>query len=70
MVVMPFMTRLGDTYYWGGWSITGECVSNLGLWSFEGVALTHIFFPGMLLFAAIWYCVHWYFEIFRYPKTG
>jgi photosystem II CP47 chlorophyll apoprotein len=42
MFVMPFMARLGVTDSWGGWSITGESVSNPGIWSFEGVALTHI----------------------------
>ena len=26
MYVMPFMTRLGVTDSWGGWSITGESV--------------------------------------------
>ena len=31
MFVMPFMARLGVTDSWGGWSITGESVSNL-LW--------------------------------------
>eukprot|EP00979_Chaetoceros_neogracilis_P018717 scaffold11076_cov5385-Chaetoceros_neogracile.AAC.4 len=31
MFVMPFMTRLGITDSWGGWSITGESVSNPGL---------------------------------------
>ena len=28
MFVMPFMARLGVTDSWGGWSITGESVSN------------------------------------------
>jgi photosystem II CP47 chlorophyll apoprotein len=41
------MTRLGITDSWGGWSITGESVSNPGLWSFEGVALSHIVLSGM-----------------------
>eukprot|EP00957_Ditylum_brightwellii_P178853 13623121-Ditylum_brightwellii.AAC.1 len=47
MFVMPFMTRLGITDSWGGWSITGESVSNPGLWSFEGVALSHIVLSGL-----------------------
>jgi photosystem II CP47 chlorophyll apoprotein len=37
------MTRLGITDSWGGWSITGESVSNLVSLSFEGVAY-HILF--------------------------
>ena len=31
MFVMPFMSRIGVTDSWGGWSITGESVSNPGL---------------------------------------
>ena len=53
MFVMPFMTRLGITDSWGGWSITGESVSNPGLWSFEGVALSHIVLSCMCFLAAM-----------------
>ena len=49
---MPFMARLGVTDSWGGWSITGESVSDPGIWSFEGVALTHIVLSGMCFLAA------------------
>jgi hypothetical protein len=49
MFVMPFMARLGVTDSWGGWSITGESVSNPGIWSFEGVALTHCSFRNVFL---------------------
>nr|YP_009237419.1 photosystem II 47 kDa protein [Wildemania schizophylla]AKS28466.1 photosystem II 47 kDa protein [Wildemania schizophylla] len=70
MFVMPFMARLGVTDSWGGWSITGESVSNPGLWSFEGVALTHIVLSGMLFLAAIWHWVYWDLELFRDPRTG
>jgi photosystem II CP47 chlorophyll apoprotein len=52
------MTRLGITDSWGGW-ITGESVSNPGLWSFEGVALSHIVLSGMCFLAAIWHWVYW-----------
>ncbi len=38
------MTRLGITDSWGGWSITGESVSNPGLWSFEGATTAHSLF--------------------------
>jgi len=70
MFVMPFMTRLGITDSWGGWSITGESVSNPGLWSFEGVALSHIVLSGMCFLAAIWHWVYWDLELFRDPRTG
>jgi photosystem II CP47 chlorophyll apoprotein len=42
MFVTPFMTCLGITKSWGGWSIIGEIVTNAGLWSYEGVAAVHI----------------------------
>ncbi|KAK4709236.1 hypothetical protein R3W88_030161 [Solanum pinnatisectum] len=42
MFVIPFMTRLGITNSWGGWSITGGTVTNPGIWSYEGVAGAHI----------------------------
>ena len=70
MYVMPFMSRLGVTDSWGGWSITGESVSNPGLWSFEGVALTHIVLSGLCFLAAIWHWVYWDLELFRDPRTG
>ena len=70
MFVMPFMARLGVTDSWGGWSITGESVSNPGIWSFEGVALTHIVLSGMCFLASIWHWVYWDLELFRDPRTG
>jgi photosystem II CP47 chlorophyll apoprotein len=70
MYVMPFMARLGVTDSWGGWSITGESVSNPGLWSFEGVALTHIILSGLCFLAAIWHWVYWDLDLFRAPRTG
>lgn len=38
LFVIPFMTRLGITNSWGGWSITGGTVTNPWIWSYEGVA--------------------------------
>ena len=70
MFVMPFMARLGVTDSWGGWSVTGESVSNPGIWSFEGVALTHIVLSGLCFLAAIWHWVYWDLELFRDPRTG
>ena len=70
MYVMPFMARLGVTDSWGGWSITGESVSNPGIWSFEGVALTHIVLSGLCFLAAVWHWGYWDLELFRDPRTG
>ena len=70
MYVMPFMTRLGVTDSWGGWSITGESVSSPGIWSYEGVALTHIVLSGLCFLAAIWHWVYWDLDLFRDPRTN
>jgi photosystem II CP47 chlorophyll apoprotein len=63
------MTRLGITDSWGGWSITGESVSNPGLWSFEGVALSHIVLSGMFLSCDLALGILG-FRLFRDPRTG
>jgi photosystem II CP47 chlorophyll apoprotein len=70
MFVMPFMARLGVTDSWGGWSITGEAATNVGFWSFEGVATAHIVLSGLLFLAACWHWVYWDLELFRDPRTG
>ena len=70
MFVMPFMARLGVTDSWRGWSITGESVSNVGVWSFEGVAGAHIILSGLLFLAAVWHWVYWDLELFTDPRTG
>jgi photosystem II CP47 chlorophyll apoprotein len=70
MFVLPFMSRLGITSSWGGWSVLGETGVNPGFWSFEGVALAHIVLSGLLFLAAIWHWVYWDLELFRDPRTG
>jgi len=70
MFVMPFMARLGITESWGGWTITGESSTTPGIWSFEGVALTHIILSGLLFLAAIWHWVYWDLDLFQDPRTG
>jgi photosystem II CP47 chlorophyll apoprotein len=70
MFVMPFMARLGVTDSWRGWSITGESVSDVGLWSVEGVAGAHIVLSGLLFLAAVWHWVFWDLELFTDPRTG
>jgi photosystem II CP47 chlorophyll apoprotein len=70
MFVLPFMSRLGVTGSWGGWSITGESGVDPGFWSFEGVAAAHIVLSGLLFLAACWHWVYWDLELFRDPRTG
>ncbi|ONH94778.1 hypothetical protein PRUPE_7G029800 [Prunus persica] len=70
MFVIPFMTRLGITNSWGGWSITGGTITNPGIWSYEGVAGAHIVFSGLCFLAAIWHWVYWDLEIFIDERTG
>lgn len=67
---MPFMARLGVTDSWRGWSITGETATDVGFWSFEGVAAAHIVLAGLLFLAACWHWVYWDLELFRDPRTG
>ncbi|TYH72623.1 hypothetical protein ES332_D05G267400v1, partial [Gossypium tomentosum] len=50
MFVIPFMTRLGITNSWGGWSITGGTITNLGIWSYESVAGAHIIYWNLEIF--------------------
>jgi photosystem II CP47 chlorophyll apoprotein len=64
MFVMP----MSITDSWGGWSITGESVSNPGLWSFEGVALSHIVLSGMCFSCDL--ALGMGFRLFRDPRTG
>jgi photosystem II CP47 chlorophyll apoprotein len=68
--VLPFLARLGITESWGGWTITGESSTTPGIWSFEGVALTHIILSGLLFLAAIWHWVYWDLDLFQDPRTG
>ena len=70
MFVLPFMTRLGVTQSWGGWTISGESASSPGIWSYEGVAATHIILSGLCFLAAIWHWVYWDLDLFRDPRTG
>ena len=70
MFVLPFMTRLGVTTSWGGWSISGEVSQNPGLWSYEGVAAAHIVLSGLLFLASIWHWSFWDLDLFRDPRTG
>ncbi len=70
MFVLPFMTRLGVSGSWGGWSITGESFVDPGFWSYEGVALAHIVLSGLLFLAAVWHWVYWDLDLFRDPRTG
>ncbi|KAI5420403.1 hypothetical protein KIW84_044262 [Lathyrus oleraceus] len=70
MSVICFMTRLGITNSWGGWNITEGTITNPGIWSYEGVAATHIVFSGLCFFAAIWHWVYWDLEIFCDERNG
>jgi photosystem II CP47 chlorophyll apoprotein len=71
MFVLPFMTRLGVTDSWAGWSTAAEVApGGAGIWSYEGVAASHIILSGLLIMASIWHWVFWDLELFRDPRTG
>jgi photosystem II CP47 chlorophyll apoprotein len=72
MFVIPFMTRLGVTESWSGWSldgayrrVAGTNAFDGGIWSYEGVALAHIFLSGLLFLSAQWHWKYWDLELFR-----
>jgi photosystem II CP47 chlorophyll apoprotein len=58
------------TQSWNSWIITGESTKNVGFWSYEGVALSHILLSGLLILASIWHWTFWDLELFRDPRTG
>ncbi|KAI9186722.1 hypothetical protein LWI28_020194 [Acer negundo] len=70
MFVIPFMTRLGITDSWGGWSIIGGTIKNPGVWSYESVVGAHIVFSGLCFLVAIWHWVYWDLETFGDEHTG
>nr|KJB08731.1 hypothetical protein B456_001G099800 [Gossypium raimondii] len=53
MFVIPFMTRLGITNSWDGWSVAGA----------------HTVFFGLCFLAAIWHWVYWDLEFFCDERT-
>lgn len=69
MFVLPFMTRLGVSQSWGGWTINGESATKSVLWTYEFVAASHILLSGLLFFASIWHWVMWDLELFRDPRS-
>ncbi|KAL5577578.1 hypothetical protein UlMin_019277 [Ulmus minor] len=70
MFIIPFMTHLEITNSWGGWNITRGTITNLGIWSYEGVAGAHIVFSDLCFWEAIWHWVYWDLEIFTDERTG
>nr|QJA13797.1 CP47 chlorophyll apoprotein of photosystem II [Chaetophora sp. FACHB-2423]QJE70585.1 CP47 chlorophyll apoprotein of photosystem II [Stigeoclonium sp. HB201635]QQY84731.1 CP47 chlorophyll apoprotein of photosystem II [Chaetophora lobata] len=70
MFVLPFMTRLGITKSWGGWSISGETVNTGFEWTYEAVAAAHIGLSGALFLASIWHWTYWDLDLFRDPREG
>ena len=67
--VIPFVTRLGVIQSWNNWIITGESIKNIGFWSYEGVALSHILLSGLFILASIWHWTFWDLELFCDPRT-
>jgi photosystem II CP47 chlorophyll apoprotein len=70
MLVMPMMARLGVVGSWSGWTVTGEELPGRSLWSFEGVAGSHLCLSGLCLLAACWHWLYWDLELFRDPVSG
>ncbi|MBA0878038.1 hypothetical protein Goshw_029621 [Gossypium schwendimanii] len=45
-------------------------ITNLHIWSYEGVVGAHIVFSGFYFLVAIWHWVYWDLEIFCDERTG
>jgi hypothetical protein len=69
MFVVPFMSRLGVLSSWSGWSFL---VNNQSaqIWSYEGVAMSHILLAGLCFAASAWHWVFWDLDCFRDPRSG
>jgi len=68
-LVIPMMMRLGITASWKGWNITNLLYLNPGVWSFEGVAITHYILAFLLFLAASWHWVWWDLDLFSDEKN-
>jgi photosystem II CP47 chlorophyll apoprotein len=66
MFVIPFMSRLGITSSWAGWSL--DTVPSA--WSYEAVAGAHICLSGLLMLASMWHWVFWDLDCFRDRRTN
>ena len=70
MYVLPFITRLGAVASWSGWSMLGGVSLERSLWSYEGIAASHIVLSGLMFLAAIWHWTYWDLDVFRERKSG
>jgi photosystem II CP47 chlorophyll apoprotein len=70
MFALPFLTRLGVTQSWVGWTISGKTADNPGIWTYEGVAAAHIVSSSLFLLASVWHWTCWDLILFRDPRTG
>jgi photosystem II CP47 chlorophyll apoprotein len=70
LYVLPFATRLGCTSSWSGWSLLGNEVESPSIWSYEGVAFSHIVLAGLLFAASTWHWTYWDLDVFRDRRTG
>lgn len=66
------MARLGVIDSWSAWTLVrvGKELPDPGIWSFEGVAASHIILSGLLFLASIWHWVYWDLQLFRDPRTN
>jgi photosystem II CP47 chlorophyll apoprotein len=70
LYVLPFATRLGCISSWAGWSILEADITRFSLWSYEGVASSHIVLAGLLFAASSWHWTYWDLDVFRDRRTG
>jgi photosystem II CP47 chlorophyll apoprotein len=63
MFVLPFMTRLGVSQSWGGWTISGEPSSN------PVMKVLQLHWVIRSIVCCFWHWVMWDLELFRDPRT-
>lgn len=67
MFVIPIMTRLGITNWWGVWSTSRETVTNSGILSYEGMVGAHIVFSGLCCLASTPLFFHYPYALHKSP---
>lgn len=67
--LLPFISRLGVTRSFLGWSL-GIDLSQNPYWNYESVAISHILLSGLLTLAACWHWAYWDLDVFISARTG
>lgn len=70
LYVLPMASRLGCVTSWSGWSLVPSSSGLATVWSYEGVAASHLVLAGLLFAASVWHWTYWDLDVFRDRRTG